>query len=175
MKNGTARHPTKWWGNSFCNIVSHFVHTSCVQDCVRITHKIQHNFSLLRICLYLFVRVRAKICENDTARYPTKWWGNSFAILSANLYTLLLCRIASAFCTRFSDNLFSAKNLFVSIRVRAKIHENDTAKVHDKMVRFFLVKKKHVDKSLPSLLRPGGVGHSHFVGRLSCLAGLAIL
>ena len=64
-------------------------------------------------------------------------------------------------------------------RVRAKIHENDTAndtaKVHDKMVRFFLVQKKHVDKSLSSLLRPGGVGHSHFVGRLSCLAGLAIL
>ena len=39
-----------------------------------------------------------------------------------------------------------------------------------KMARLFL-SKKHVDKIFPKFAQArGGAGHSHFVGRLSCIA-----
>ena len=66
----TARYPTKWCGNSFYTIISHFVHTSCVQGCVRIMHKIQHNlFSAKNLFVYAcFTRMLLKFCRNPPSK-----------------------------------------------------------------------------------------------------------
>ena len=94
-----ASKSTKRWGNSFYNIISHFVHISCVhilclQDCVRIMHKIRGNLFFAKNMLVssssknTWKMAQHVILQNGGA--------TPFVILSVILYTLLVCRIASA-------------------------------------------------------------------------------